>query len=147
MSLACLVFMRSFQLLDLSFKTKIFISTIPHSTYSSHLCLLPQQFVFDRSLFFFSHPFLMFFEVFPFPGLEVEPCVGEGTDLGQQSLNERMELILHDRQTDINVNTHIYCTVHTTISNQTNFNYIKVGTNFLSQYLLHGLYFPSSILA
>lgn len=74
---------------------------------STHLCLFPKQFVFDSSLFFFSHPFLMFFEVLPFPGLEVEPCVGEGTDLGQQSLNERMEFILHDRQTDKCKYTHI----------------------------------------
>lgn len=35
----------------------------------------------------------MFFEVLPFPGLEVKPRVGKGTNLGQQSLNERMELI------------------------------------------------------
>ncbi|TNN61748.1 hypothetical protein EYF80_028047 [Liparis tanakae] len=38
-------------------------------------------------------------EVLPFPGLEVEPCVGKGTDLGQQSLNERMKFILHGGQT------------------------------------------------
>ena len=42
----------------------------------------------------------MFFEVFPFPSLQVEPCVGEGTDLGQQSLNKWMEFILHVKQTD-----------------------------------------------
>lgn len=41
----------------------------------------------------------MFFEVLPFPGLEVKPRVGKGTNLGQQSLNERMELILDDRDT------------------------------------------------
>ena len=78
---------------------KMLIFTIQHSAYSSHLRLLPQQLVFDSSLFFFSHPFLMFFEVLPFPGLEVEPCVCKGTDLWQQSLDERMELILRDRQT------------------------------------------------
>jgi len=78
--------------------------TIYHSIYPSHLCLLPQQFIFDSSLFFFSHPFLMLFEVLPFPGLEVEPCVGKGTDLGQQSLNERMKFILW--RTDMNLITH-----------------------------------------
>lgn len=68
--------------------------------FPSHLCLLPQQLVFDSSFFFFSHSFLVLFEVFPFPGLKVEPCVGEGTNLGQQSLNEWMEFILCDRETD-----------------------------------------------
>ena len=76
------------------------ILTITHSINSSHLRLLPKQFIFDSSLFFFSHPFLMLFEVFPFPSLQVEPCVGEGTDLGQQSLNKWMKLILHVKQTD-----------------------------------------------
>ena len=73
-------------------------SVMHHLNIPSHLCLLAQEFIFNCSLFFFSHPLLMFFEILPLPGLKVEPCVGEGTDLGEQSLNEWMELILRERK-------------------------------------------------
>lgn len=40
----------------------------------------------------------MLFEVFPLSGLQVEPCVGEGADMGQKCFNERMKLILGETE-------------------------------------------------
>lgn len=40
----------------------------------------------------------MFFEVFSLSGLQVEPCVGEGADMGQKRFNERMKLILGETE-------------------------------------------------
>lgn len=47
----------------------------------------------------------MFFEVFPLSGLQVEPCIGEGADMGQKCFNERMKLILGKRDKNKNTNT------------------------------------------
>lgn len=40
----------------------------------------------------------MFFEVFSLSGLQVEPCVGEGADMGQKCFYERMKLILGETE-------------------------------------------------
>lgn len=40
----------------------------------------------------------MFFEVFSFSGLQVEPCVGEGSDVGQKCFDERMKFILGETE-------------------------------------------------
>lgn len=69
-------------------------------TVGTHLCLLPQQLILHSSFFLYRHSFLVFFEILSFPGLKVEPSVGEGTNLGQQSLDEWMELILRGEQTN-----------------------------------------------
>ena len=60
--------------------------------------LLAQQLVFDRALFVLGHPLLVLLEVLAFPGLKVEPCVGNCTDMGKKCLNEGMKFILLFRQ-------------------------------------------------
>lgn len=40
----------------------------------------------------------MFFEVFSFSGLQVEPRVGEGSDVGQKCFDERMKFILGETE-------------------------------------------------
>lgn len=59
-----------------------------------HFRLLVEQLIFDSPLLVFRHPFLVFLEVLAFPGLEVEPGVGEGPNMREEGLNERMEFIL-----------------------------------------------------
>jgi hypothetical protein len=40
----------------------------------------------------------MFFEVFSFSGLQVEPCVGEGSDVRQKCFDEWMKFILGETE-------------------------------------------------
>lgn len=46
----------------------------------------------------------MLFEVFPLSGLQVEPCIGKGADVGQKCLDERMKLILEKGNKNENTN-------------------------------------------
>ncbi|RUS89857.1 hypothetical protein EGW08_002387, partial [Elysia chlorotica] len=56
-----------------------------------HVCFL---FLFDPPLLFHRHSFLMFFEVFAFGRLQVEPCVRERLHMRQKGLDEWVEFIL-----------------------------------------------------
>lgn len=52
------------------------------------------QLLLDPAFLLHGHAFLVLFEVLAFGGLQVEPGVGEGLDVGQQRLYKWMEFIL-----------------------------------------------------
>lgn len=56
--------------------------------YTHHQLFLAPSLLFQR------HSLFVFFEILAFGRLQIEPRVRESLDVGQQRLNERMELIL-----------------------------------------------------
>lgn len=66
----------------------------PGRPFLLHLRLFAQKFVLHRTLLVLGHPLLVLLEVLAFSGLEVEPRVGNGTDVGKKCLDEGMKFIL-----------------------------------------------------
>lgn len=66
----------------------------PGCPFLLNLWLLTQKLIFDCTLLVLGHPLLMLLEVLAFSGLEVEPRVGDGTDVRKKCLNEGMKFIL-----------------------------------------------------
>ena len=65
-----------------------------------HLQLLRDQFLLTPPLLLQTHSLLVLLEVFPLGSLEVEPGVGKGLDVGEEGLDERVELVLKIKRLD-----------------------------------------------
>ena len=73
---------------------------------SENIKIIPGKILFDRGpssyhqllfaslLLLQTHPLLVFLEIFPLRCLKVEPGVGEGLDVRQQSFYEGVKLVL-----------------------------------------------------
>lgn len=72
----------------------------PGCPFLLNLWFLTQKLILHRTLLVLGHSLLVLLKVLAFSGLEVEPCVGNGTDVGKKCLNEGMKFILeHPRDT------------------------------------------------
>ena len=79
----------SFKLNGKSIIVSHFIFFMPNFSKSPY-----HQFFFASSFLFQRHPFFVFFEIFSFSGLQIKPRVGKCFDMGQEGLDEWVELIL-----------------------------------------------------
>lgn len=72
----------------------------PGRPFLLNLGLLAQKLVLHRTLLVLGHALLVFLEVLALSGLEVEPRVGDGTDVRKKCLDKEMKFILeHPRDT------------------------------------------------
>lgn len=66
----------------------------PGCPFLLNLCFLAQKLVLHGTLLVLRHSLFVLLEVLAFSGLEVEPRVGNGTDMRKKCLNEGMKFIL-----------------------------------------------------
>lgn len=73
----------------------------PGRPFLFHLGLLTEKLVLHRALLILGHSLLVLLEVLAFSGLEVEPGVGDGTDVRKKCLDKGMKFILERREGNV----------------------------------------------